>query len=505
MLLKKSTINKIKSKEVELPTAVSFDLPEKVLQFGTGVLLRGLPDYFFDKANKQGLLNGRILVVKSTSTGRTDAFQQQDNLYTLCTKGIEKGKEVVQYTINNAISRVLSAHEDWPTILCAAHNTGLKIIVSNTTEVGITLSDDKISDNPPPSFPGKLLAFLHERFTYTDGDLDAGFVILPTELISDNATKLKEIVLQLSRQNNLGTDFENWLTSANDFCNTLVDRIVPGSLPEEEKLKTEALLGYQDDLMIMAEPFRLWAIETDSARVKNILNFAQVDRGIVLTPSIAKFKEIKLRLLNGTHTLSCAIALLSGFHTVKEAMTDQVFQGFVSDLMEKEIGPAITGQDIKKEEANDFSNNVIDRFSNPFLDHKWESIALNYTSKMNMRNIALLEQWYRKNSTVPTHFALGFAAYIKLMDTEVSNGRHVRLIGAQQVALQDEFAPTLKQYWENTETVVHHILRDQSLWGTDLTQYTGFEACVTKYLNEIEQYGALATIENIGIGCQIES
>ena len=70
---------------------VLFALPEKVVQFGTGVLLRGLPDYFIDKANKQGLFNGRIVVVKSTDQGGTDAYATQDGLYTILEKGIENG------------------------------------------------------------------------------------------------------------------------------------------------------------------------------------------------------------------------------------------------------------------------------------------------------------------------------------------------------------------------------------------------------------------------------
>ena len=52
---------------VSLPEAAQLALPEKVLQFGTGVLLRGLPDYLIDKANRQGIFNGRIVVVKSTA------------------------------------------------------------------------------------------------------------------------------------------------------------------------------------------------------------------------------------------------------------------------------------------------------------------------------------------------------------------------------------------------------------------------------------------------------
>ncbi|HMH35072.1 MAG TPA: hypothetical protein VK543_18680, partial [Puia sp.] len=89
MTLSRESIDHIASARVELPSATNFDYPEKVLQFGTGVLLRALPGYFIDKANKQGIFKGRIIVIKSTSAGDVQAFARQDNLYTLCVRGLE--------------------------------------------------------------------------------------------------------------------------------------------------------------------------------------------------------------------------------------------------------------------------------------------------------------------------------------------------------------------------------------------------------------------------------
>ncbi|MFD1769212.1 tagaturonate reductase [Sphingobacterium suaedae] len=504
MLLSKENLGKIAPTKAELPQVDSFDLPEKVLQFGTGVLLRGLPDYYVDKANKQGVFNGRVLVVKSTSSAGVDAFSEQNGLYTVCIKGLVNGKEKVEYAVNNAISRVLSAAQDWSEILEAAKNPELQVVFSNTTEVGIVLSNDKITDAPPASFPGKLLAFLYKRFQHFQGDVAKGLVVLPTELISDNAQKLKKIVLNLASQNELEDAFVDWLEEANDFCNTLVDRIVPGRLPEEEQKATEVELGFEDELMIMAEPFSLWAIETESPRVKDVLSFASVDSGIVLVPSIDKFKEIKLRLLNGTHTLSCAAALWSGFTTVKEAMGNHLFHQFVKDLMQKEIGRAILDQYIEQGDVDRFSSSVLDRFSNPFLEHRWENIALNYTSKMNMRNVALIGKWYNKHLFPPLHIALGFAAYIKFMDTKQKDGKYVQEIEGQNVVLQDEFAPLFYDYWKDEYTVVQRVLSDDSLWGKDLTTYPEFASTVQRYLDEIRAEGVLKTIEKLNVEWQVE-
>src|SRR5438309_8834783 len=190
MILSHYTLKNINNDKVIVPEEAIFELAEKVLQFGTGVLLRGLPDYFIDKANRLGIFNGRIVVVKSTAQGDSSAFEKQDGLYTLCVRGIEDGKKIEENIINASISRVLSAQSEWEQILQCAHNPNLQIIISNTTEMGIQLVKDAIHHHPPVSFPGKLLAFLYERFKAFNGSEHSGLVIVPTELIPDNGEEL---------------------------------------------------------------------------------------------------------------------------------------------------------------------------------------------------------------------------------------------------------------------------------------------------------------------------
>ena len=222
MLLSKFNLKNINTGRVAVPDEALFDLPEKVLQFGTGVLLRGLPDYFIDKANKQGIFNGRIVVVKSTDGGDAAAFEKQDGLYTICVRGIEGGNKHEENIVCSSISRVLSAKNEWNKILECAHNPQMKIIISNTTEVGIELVQDDIRRYPPVSFPGKLLAFLYERYKAFAGSRQSGMVIIPTELIVDNGKKLESIVTELAYLNALEESFIDWLETSNTFCNSLV-------------------------------------------------------------------------------------------------------------------------------------------------------------------------------------------------------------------------------------------------------------------------------------------
>lgn len=475
---------------INVPQDFIFILPEKVLQFGTGVLLRGLPDYFIDKANKQAVFNGRVVVVKSTGNGGTDGFAEQDSLYTHCINGVADGKLVEQTIINASISRVLSAATQWQDILACAAKPEMQIILSNTTEVGIVLVDDDIhAGTTPVSFPGKLLAFLHERYKKLGGTAEAGMVIIPTELIVDNATKLKSIVLEQANRNKLETEFITWLDTQNDFCNSLVDRIVPGKMAPEKHAEMEEKLGYKDGLMIMSEVYSLWAIETKNKSTIAKLSFAQTDSGVVIAPDINKFRELKLRLLNGTHTFSCALAFLSGFETVSQAMENEKFGNFVHGLMVEEIAPCIINENILKEEAEIFAANVIDRFGNPNIQHKWISISVQYTGKMKMRNVPLLLKHYNTSETVPTHMAIGFAAYLQFAKpVEKKDNTYYGFANGNAYKIDDEFAAWYYTNWQGktTEEAVHSTLGNMDIWGADLLQLNGFEAAVLKYVQQFE-------------------
>jgi tagaturonate reductase len=478
MNLSKENLSSIGSAVIK-PADAIFSLPEKVLQFGTGVLLRGLPDYFIDKANRQGLFNGRIVVVKSTDSGDAGAFDRQDGLYTLCVRGIEDGHKVEENIICSAISRVLSARDQWQDILALARNPEMQIVISNTTEVGIQLVEDDIRRQPPASFPGKLLAFLYERYKAFGGSPESGMVIVPTELIVDNGKKLAAIVKELTQMNALEADFLLWMETHCHFCSSLVDRIVPGKPDAASLQQLTHDLGYTDDLLSISEVYRLWAIEGDE-KVKTILSFAAADEGVVIEPDIEIYRELKLRLLNGTHTLSCGLAYLAGFGTVKQAMDNAAFSAFVADLMLKEIAPAIP-YEVSLGAARDFGLRVLDRFRNPHLQHQWLSITMQYSSKMKSRDIPVLLRHYQLHDTPPPHFVLGFAAYLLFMKGDSH-------------PVNDDKAGYFAELWQNPELVVNSALKDKSLWGTDLTKLPGFEEAVKNNLDSLINKGAAATI-----------
>lgn len=488
MYLSKKELENINFAGLIKPELSTFDLPEKVLQFGTGVLLRGLPDYFINKANLKGIFNGRIVVVKSTDQGDSSGFEDQDNLYTICVRGIKNGNLVTENIISSAISRVLSAKQDWQSILDCAKNQKLKIIISNTTEAGIQLVEEDINQTPPQSFPAKLLAFLYRRYQVFDGKSEAGMVIIPTELIPENGKKLAAIILALARFNKLDETFISWLTSANQFCNSLVDRIVPGKPDKETLQQMEAELGYQDNLLICAEPYKLWAIEAPES-VKEILSFRKADDAVIVKDNIDKYRELKLRLLNGTHSFCCGLAFLSGFTTVKQAMENEDFVSFIEALLFDEIVPTIP-YNIPEEEKKQFGKQVLDRFRNPTIAHEWLSISLSYTAKMKMRNKDLIINYYKLFNKIPEHFAKGFAAYLMFMKPiKVENGKYFGEFKGNNYLINDTQASYFKHAWESSsiDNLVQEVLGNELLWDYNLNQLLGFSAAVIKNLRLLQE------------------
>ncbi|MBD2752432.1 tagaturonate reductase [Spirosoma validum] len=483
--------------------------PEKILQFGTGVLLRGLPDYLVQQANAQGRFEGSIVVVKSTDS-QTDEFSDQDNLYTVAVRGVQQGQDVAETSVVSAISRVLAAKTQWSQVLMLARNPKLQIIISNTTEVGLDYVEESIFQSPPQSFPAKLTAFLYERFRSVGGSKAKGLVVIPTELVTDNGLKLREAVEKLAQFNELGKLFTKWLKFHVRFCNSLVDRIVTRPT-DEAKQAIQQEVGYDDELLTMTEPYHLWAIEGDD-RVRQMLSFADASTPqIIIDEDINFYRERKLRVLNGTHTLTMPLGYLLGLETVADEMNHPTMSKFVESLMLDEIVPTVPDYDtpgMDKAAVKQFAHDVLDRFRNPHLDHLLLNISLQETAKMQARNVATIQRYYEKFNAAPKHIALGFAAYLLFMkavkekDGQFFGEIAVANDGKITYPIRDDKAGYFYGDWKivkasspaTVEKFVKSVLSDPALWQTDLTALPGFVSAVTQHLNALLSNGAEKTL-----------
>ncbi len=484
---------------VDSENQFTFDLPVKVLQFGTGVLLRGLCDYLIDQANKQHIFSGRIVVVKSTA-GSADDFAAQDGLYTVCVRGVDgEGNTIDEATTVTAVSRVISAQDNWQSILQVARNPHLEVIISNTTEVGIQYVEENIFQSPPQSFPAKLTAFLYERFRTYGGKKDKGVVVVPTELITDNGLKLRECVEKLSAYNELGKLFNKWLKYHVKFCNSLVDRIVPGKPDAATHAALEEKIGYQDSLLTVAEPYLLWAIEGDE-RVKKVLSFEQIHPNVIVDEDISYYRERKLRILNGSHSASAPLGYLSGFDITFQCMNDPAMSKYYENIIYDEIVPTLPF-DEQMDELKVFAGDILNRYRNPFIQQKLIGITLQQTSKMNARNATTIRRYYQQFGKPPRLFAIGFAAYLLFMKAvKQQNEHYYGQRGDDFYIINDEQAAYFYEKWQGVTTesvgeLVQTVLSNTKIWEADLTKLEGFAETVTEYLTDMMNNGVKNTLE----------
>jgi tagaturonate reductase len=482
--------------DVEMPPAESLDLPERAVQFGTGAFLRGFVEYFIDAANRRGLFNGTIVAVSSTGSGRDEILNEQDGMYTLAVRGLEESVPVQRYRVIGSLSRAVSARDEWPAVLAVARDPNVELIFSNTTEVGLaTDPQDEPDASPPRSFPAKLTRFLYERARTFDFDPARGVVVLPCELLENNGARLAELVRELAARwaSSLDPRFPEWLDDAVVFCNTLVDRIVTGAPSPEEQERIEDALAYRDGLITICETYRLFAIEAaDDVRAR--LKFAEADDGVVVAPSIHEYRERKVRVLNGAHTIMAPVALLSGVETVREAVEDERIGRFLRDVICDEIVPSLSVPD-----GDAFADDVWQRFANPFIRHALMDITLQATIKMQVRVVPSIVELHARTGRLANGLAFGFAAYLLFMRGDFQAQRRESGLRVPD----DAQADAIRRHWSGVDSrsdaalarLAHAACADTLLWGTDLTAIPGFAPAVADHLRIACRRGVPAALD----------
>jgi tagaturonate reductase len=471
--------------DIGVPAPELLDLPERAVQFGTGAFLRGFVEPFLDEANRAGRFNGRLVMVGSTGSGRDRVLGEQDGLYTLSVQGIDGGEPVHDQRVIGCVSRALSARDEWDDVLACARNPELQLVFSNTTEVGIVLDEgDRPDFSPPRSFPGKLTRFLYERARMFHFDLARGVVVLPCELIEDNGDRLREIVLALAIRWKLDARFAAWIASAVPIPNTLVDRIVPGTPDATALLAAESELGYRDGLLTVAEAYRLFVIQGNEA-LRARLPFADLP-GVTVTEDVAPYRERKVRMLNGAHTVIVPAAILCGCETVLEAVQHPLIGRFLHGAMMEEIVPTLDAPG-----SETYAAAVLDRFANPYVRHALVDISLQQTMKLRVRVVPTIVKYAARVGRAPECLAFGFAAYLLFL----REGRGLADDQAEQVRAHWGTA------WDNADDgaladLVHAVCGDTSLWGTDLSAVPGFADAVAASLVRMRRDGVAAALES---------
>ena len=460
--------------------------PTKIIQFGEGNFLRAFIDWFIQTIDDETDFNGGVAVVQPLATGRVKELEKQDGLYNLLLEGIEDGELKRSLQTIDVLNQFINPYSEYADYLALAENPDIKLVISNTTEAGIVYDpNDTNYDVCPTSFPGKLLALLKRRYDHFNGSKDAGLYILACELIDYNGSKLKEVMNKLAQDKGYSAEFIDWLNNTNLYYNTLVDRIVPGYPRDQIEQLTEEL-GYIDNNIVKGEYFHLWVIEGDPCLTK-VFPVDKTKLNIIITDNVKPYKERKVKILNGAHTCLVPIAYQMDKRLVSEMMNDPKCNKFLMDFMHNEVWGTI---DLSKEELENFTNSVFNRFLNPTIKHELLTIALNSMTKYKTRVLPSAIATYEKTKQLPKHALFSLACWFNMYSFKNEDGT---------LLIKDD--PEFVEMWQGLANASIDEIVDKVMslkhWEYDFDQMEGAKDFVKKCLSSIKEKGVEATLDEV--------
>ena len=414
-----------------------WDRPVKVLQFGEGNFLRAFVDWMIDKMNKNGCFDGSVRIIQVLEQGMGDMINAQDGLYHVIRRGVENGQQVENIDLVECVESCVNAVTEREKMIESALLPELRFVFSNTTEAGIEYRPGV------DTFPAKVAEVITAR---CKAGLP-GLIFIPCELIEQNGKKLKECTLKYIDD----ADVREYVEKECIFCSTLVDRIVAG-YPRNEAETYWEKLGVKDNLLACCEPFFFFVIEAP-AQVAEELPATKAGINVVFVDDQTLYRTRKVRFLNGAHTASVLGAHMAGFTFVDEMVRDEKFGAFLRKVLFEEVMPTVPLPEAEKQE---YAASVLERFANPYANHRLLSIALNSTSKWKVRVLPSLLDYLKIKGELPECLTQSMAYLIDFY---------------RSCEIQD--SPSVVEFFAGKPSV-EEILANTELWGMDLNTIPGF-------------------------------
>ena len=453
-----------------------------VYQFGTGVFLLGFVDWILEQLNEESDLNIQVLALKARpgDSALIEKINAHRGKYGVHLRGLLDGVVIDRRDLISCLTGAVNPFACTDQAVALAVNPSWQWLISNTTEAGIQYTKQELSPaEVPQNFPALLAYLLWQRFERCGQQSAPGVQVLCCELIENNAVHLKAIIKQHVQDWLLPTAFSDWLDKQCGFYNTLVDRIVTGG--------DTLWQGEVGSVSVIAEPFYEWVIEApatiaEQLRIPN--NFS-----VILTDDLSSFRNRKVRILNGVHTGTFAIALLSGIALVSEAEAHPVVGRYMRDLARTEIAPTLRRQHA---DINDYIDSILERFANTAIAHRWQNIAMNAVSKWCARLMPTLIDAIHLQSEVRL-IALSLAGLLVFYRRECLMQGHLLNDDADVLS-------TMSRVWRNGESLpsqVAELLQTTVLWGMDLSQFEVFSAQVVEWALLLNEEGVESALSSL--------
>lgn len=389
-----------------------------ILHLGLGAFHRAHQAAYTDAALAAGGGDWRIAAVSLRSTGLVDALGEQDGLYTL----VERGAEGDRARVIAALSETLAAARDIEPVLARFADPGVRLVTLTVTEKAYGIDRaamDIDADHPAvaadlaaPRAPSGVLGLLVEGLRRRRAAGLPAPTILCCDNLPENGVLLRAGVLGFARR--VDAELAGWIEGAVSFPSSMVDRITPAAT-DETLARAHDLTGLEDRAAIETEPFTQWVIEDDFPQGRPAWEAA----GAVFVADVAPYERMKLRMLNGAHSLIAYAGYLAGHVHVRDAMRDPALSALVDRHMRaagRTVG-ALPDIDLDRYRAD-----LLARFANPAIAHQTYQIAMDGTEKLPQRLLAPAVEALEASDDLST-YATAVAAWMRYAQGTDGAGR----------------------------------------------------------------------------------
>jgi fructuronate reductase len=474
---------------VQLPNYDRDQLKSRIVHIGFGAFHRAHQALMTDRVlNKQG---GDWGICEVSLFGRDNlikALRQQDNLFTV----LEKGAEGDQAIVIGAVCETLHGRiEGINAVVGKLAEPQVAIVSLTITEKGYCIEpgsgkldldnpqiqQDLTGDHTPSTAPGILVEAL--RLRHQRGL--PGFSVLSCDNIPENGHVVKNAVLGLAQARS--AELAAWIESHVTFPSTMVDRIVPAATENALDEITEALGGVADPCGIACEPFIQWVVEDNFVAGRP----AWEEVGAQLVSDVLPFEQMKLRMLNGSHSFLAYLGYLAGYQYINECMEDPNYKRAAHNLMLKEQAPTLS---VKGINLQDYADSLIARYSNPSLKHRTWQIAMDGTMKLPQRMLDSV-RWHLQNGGDFSLLALGVAGWMRYVGGVDDAGAAIEI--------KDPMAEKLAQIVSNSEdgeARVNALLALHSVFGDALAKNAQAVEAIQQAYASLQQHGAKQSVAN---------
>ncbi len=353
-----------------------------IVHLGVGAFHRAHQAVYTDAVLRRFGGNWGICGISLRSPGVRDALAEHDCLYTVSVRGASGSSS----TTVGALTRVLVAPEDPAAVVEAIAVPDVQVLTLTITEKGYCLAPasglldrnhpDIAHDLAQPDAPRSALGFLAAGLKARHKRGGSGLTVISCDNLAGNGRKLQAALIELARS--LDADLAAWIEQSCRFPNSMVDRIVP-AVTTADLATIAADLGEQDPAAVVTEPFSQWVIEKNFAGP--LPAWDQV--GAEYVDDVAPFEQMKLRLLNASHSCLAYLGSLCGYETVHEAINEPAIEGLIRQLMKAEMAPTLSG--LNGFDLDAYQHSLITRFQNHHLPHQLSQIAMDGSQKIPQR------------------------------------------------------------------------------------------------------------------------